>query len=95
MRVTLAAVVLSLATAAPAQEATKTVQITAGNVEVTGARIAFTADGGCTLQAEFTVPPLRIEAQPRQLKAAACTAARNQATRAATLDVGVSDGGAP
>lgn len=95
--------VVIVAAVAVAQNATTTVR--AADVEVSGARLSFLGDGGCSLQAELAVvapsPKLRVEPAPRAFNGSRCTAARTAVTRAAHLDVSaaagasVGDGSAP
>lgn len=67
------------------------------NVTSSGGRIAFTEDGGCTIAPECqTGTPLRCSGAPQPFnRGAQCSTARQAFTRAATADIGVSDGGAP
>jgi hypothetical protein len=76
----------------------RVITITPADVQVTGGRVAFTDDGGCTLQPECTttIPGVRCDGSPQVWNGAAkCGAARTAVTRAANIDVGVSDGGLP
>jgi len=76
----------------------RTIVVTAQDVRVSGARVAFTSDGGCTIQPECTtaLPEVKCDGSPQTYnRAGSCAAARQAAMRAATIDVGVSDGGVP
>lgn len=93
MRFVLTLVVVS-AVAAFAQNASTTVR--EADVRVTGARLAFLPDGGCTVQPELEVvapsPKLRVEPAPRAFNGTRCSTARNAVTRAANLDVSAAAG---
>lgn len=87
-------------TEAVAQSRTVTVDAPEVSAAVTGLRVAFLTDGGCTVQAEVSrraeiVNALAVQPEPRAARAAVCGAALNAARAAARLDFGVGDGGVP
>jgi len=89
-----------VSTEADAQSRTIVVDAPEVSAAVTGMRVAFLSDAGCTIQAEVSrsapvVDLLRAQPQPRNARAAVCNAALNAAQAAARLDFQVSDGGAP
>ena len=82
---------------AGAQTRTLTINAVQVGDSVTGGRVAFLTDGGCTLQAEISRAALAFVEQPapQDGRAAICAAARNAFNASARLSFGVSDGGRP
>lgn len=75
----------------------QTVNKNAGQLTVYGGRVAFIADGGCTIQADcaWANPDVQCNTAPADARPAQCAAMLTSLTRAATRANGVSDGGAP
>lgn len=87
---------LTLSAIVNAQE--RTINFFAQDIRVSGARVSFLPDAGCTIQAECTTlfPEVVCTTSPQPYnRGSACSIMRTAAMRAATISMQVSDGGVP